>query len=246
MIRFYAGMSRSDFQAYINAALGATVVHPLRLGSRGIARISIPYGVPSPSATWAQLGYQPMWSAMLDAARDFFNLAIEEKLVRALAVTLKHIPANVDVLRCSAAEVTALRAETFGKFDFIETPWDAAGFIKGSEYVRFPEGGPTCKYAALFDSRPEFDHFRVDFIRKDSQNFLQVLQTLGFGLWPLGDKVAAWCARREMTDGEVHASACLQGTTRIRLADGSFWPHDSDGGHLGNVFCLEPVAQDGK
>ena len=41
MIRFYAGMSRSDFQAYINAALGATVIHPLRLGSGAIARISM-------------------------------------------------------------------------------------------------------------------------------------------------------------------------------------------------------------
>ena len=41
MIRFYAAMSRSDLQAYVNAALGATVLHPLRLGSGAIARISM-------------------------------------------------------------------------------------------------------------------------------------------------------------------------------------------------------------
>ena len=124
---------------------------------------------------------------MLDAARDFFNLNIEEDLVRPLAVTLGHVPANVDVLRYSSEEVTALRSQTHGEFDFLETPQDAAGFIKGNASVSSPNDGPTCKYAALFDSRPDFDHLRADFIQKEPRIFLQGLQS---AMWKSGPDLA--------------------------------------------------------
>ena len=61
------------------------------------------------------------------------SLAIEEEhLVRTLAVTLGYLPALFCYIVLLQI-VAALRAITSRKFCRLETPWDAVGFIEGTD-----------------------------------------------------------------------------------------------------------------
>ena len=99
----------------------------------------------------------------LQASKLFFRRETEP-IIRRLAVLMGCIPSNVDVLELSEAERVALLVER-DDVDFLREAFDED--VDGFRYIRglygeaFPHDGPTCRYEALFDERPEFDSLRL-------------------------------------------------------------------------------------
>ena len=76
-----------------------------------------------------------------------------------------YIPAGVDVFNLTEADRVGL-AQSRDDIEFLK---DAFWVVNGNVYVRgtrdaFPVFGPSCKYTALFDDRPEFDALRLLFL----------------------------------------------------------------------------------
>ena len=121
----------------------------------------------------------------LQASKLLFSRKTEP-IIRHLAVHMGCIPSNVDVLQLSEGERVALLLER-DDVDFLREAFDEDddGFrhIRGMYKKPFPHDGPTCRYEALFDERPEFDSLRMAFLIHGDVNsgintFLMRLQRL--------------------------------------------------------------------
>ena len=121
----------------------------------------------------------------LQASKLLFSRETEP-IIRHLAVHMGCIPSNVDVLQLSEGERVALLLER-DDVDFLREAFDED--VDGFRYIRglygeaFPHDGPTCRYEALFDERPEFDSLRLALLVHGDVNsgintFLMRLQSL--------------------------------------------------------------------
>ena len=105
-------------------------------------------------------------------------------VVRPLAVQMGFIPADVDVFELPQSERARL-VEQPSNNEFLK---DAFSNVNGEVFVRgtrhpFPMIGPSCRYTALFDDRPEFDALRLSFLisadpTQSSETFVTKLQCL--------------------------------------------------------------------
>jgi len=98
------------------------------------------------------------------ASRQFFNAEDECQRVRPLAIKMGFVPASmeghmVDGRVC----VSGASLQSDGQWEGLQQARGDDGFIKGTRIV-FPFDGPSCKYEALFDGRPEFDALREGFM----------------------------------------------------------------------------------
>ena len=85
-------------------------------------------------------------------------------------------------------------------FDFLQVPWEVRNnelLVKGTDlkFAFDDNGGPTSKYAALFDTRHEFDSLRVSFLHA----------ACGHRLTCLEDALAECVSRYENMDEHVVA-----------------------------------------
>ena len=109
---------------------------------------------------------------------------MEQSIIRRLAVEMGYFPADTDVFNLADAEREEF-VQGRGDAEFLK---DAFWVDNGSVYVRrtrdaFPVIGPSCKYTALFDDRPEFDALRLLFLAQTDQHqkvfaFVTKLQNL--------------------------------------------------------------------
>ena len=100
----------------------------------------------------------------LTSSRAFFHPDVEALYIRPLAIQCGYIPANVDVRALSQEEVERCREDENNAHcrSFLECV-DDGGYVRGTR-LPFPQHGPCCKYAALFDERPVFDSLRLAFL----------------------------------------------------------------------------------
>ena len=94
------------------------------------------------------------------ASRIFFGRDMEH-FVRRLAVLFEYLPGGIDVFSMTPEALEDVQSS--GCSSFLESAKTADGFVKGTR-TPFPQGGPSCKYTALFDQRPCFDALRTSFI----------------------------------------------------------------------------------
>ena len=122
--------------------------------------------------------YEAQQQAAIHASRQYFHCGFEAMIVRPVAVLLGYIPAGVNVLSLSEDHREALAEE----YTFLEECFYYRGgrkHVRGTQEI-FPDDGPTCKYSALFDQRPEFDAIRAAFFaaERDVLVFLQKLESV--------------------------------------------------------------------
>ena len=102
-------------------------------------------------------------NASIIASRDFFCVEIEENLIRPLAVSRGMLPPDVNPQGMGADGLARICTENPEACEFLMPARGEDGFIVGTRSI-FPPGGPSCKYLALFDARPEFDALRLAFL----------------------------------------------------------------------------------
>ena len=122
--------------------------------------------------------YEAQQKATVDASREYFHSGFEATIVRPVAVLLGYIPAGVDVLSLSDDHRESFAVD----YAFLEESFYCRGgrrLVRGTQEI-FPDNGPVCKYAALFDLRPEFDAIRKAFFAAESELtvFLQKLESV--------------------------------------------------------------------
>ena len=84
--------------------------------------------------------------------------------MRPLAIKLGFVPANMEVHMVDGRVcVSGASLQSAGQWEGLQQARSDDGFIKGTRMV-FPFDGPSCKYGALFDERPEFDALREGFM----------------------------------------------------------------------------------
>ena len=113
------------------------------------------------------------------SSRDFFHTNNEVMVVRPLAVQMGYIPADVDVFALPESERARL-VEQPSNNEFLK---DAFSNVNGEVFVRvtrhpFPMIGPSCRYTALFDDRPEFDALRLSFATYRNSSVLNVSSSI--------------------------------------------------------------------
>ena len=127
----------------------------------------------------ASPSYERKKSETVRSSRDFFQMNNEAAVVRPLAMQMGYIPADVDVFALTEIERKHL-SEQPSNNEFLK---DAFWCVNGNHFVRgtqapFPVIGPSCKYIALFDDRPEFDALRLSFlISADPEQLLHTFVT---------------------------------------------------------------------
>ena len=101
-------------------------------------------------------------AVQLRLSATVFQPALDDLIWRSLATQAGLLPpASTNVLISHA------------DFDFLQVPWEDRNnelLVKGTD-LKFTfdvNGGPTSKYAALFDTRHEFDSLRVSFLHAAS------------------------------------------------------------------------------
>ena len=98
------------------------------------------------------------------ASRQFFFAEHELLYVRLLAKKLGFVPSNLDVHVIGGRVcVSGGDLQSGGQWEGLQAARSNDGFIKGTRQV-FPFDGPSCRYEALFDARPEFDALREAFM----------------------------------------------------------------------------------
>ena len=123
--------------------------------------------------------YERAKSETVRASRKFFQTNIEAAVVRPLAVQMGYIPADVDVFALTEIERKHLSEQPCNNEFLKDAFWSSNGnhFVRGTQ-APFPVIGPSCKYIALFDDRPEFDALRLSFlISADPEQLLQTFVT---------------------------------------------------------------------
>ena len=113
----------------------------------------------------ASPAYLEMKQETVRTSRDFFIREMEQLIIRPLAIQMGYIPDNVNVFSLTEAERVALLVCPDNSAFLQEAFWTEGGceYVKGTRNY-FPVVGPTCKYTALFDGRPEFDALRLSFL----------------------------------------------------------------------------------
>ena len=95
----------------------------------------------------------------------FFQMNNEAAAARPLAMQMGYIPGGVDVFALPDMERERLAKQPFNNEFLKEAFWcvNDECFVRGT-HDPFPVIGPSCKYTALFDDRPEFDALRLSFL----------------------------------------------------------------------------------
>jgi len=104
-------------------------------------------------------------SAMV-ASRRFLHPEIEELVVRPLAICLGYLPADVEIdANQNGVSIVGevANAQYFMEYEGTRSACTIDGYVRGTR-LAFPHEGPSSKYAALFDGRPEFDAIREAFL----------------------------------------------------------------------------------
>ena len=117
------------------------------------------------------------------ASRSFFVREKEVNLIRPLAEHMSYIPPNARVVHAPSGlrlEQSNVLAESAVEFEGLKSACTAEGYVRGMR-IPFPIDGPSCKYAALFDPRHEFDALREAFMiygdpASKANTFLKKLQ----------------------------------------------------------------------
>ena len=102
--------------------------------------------------------YQAAKNETLEASRRFFTRDLEQLIVRQLAVGMQCTPSDVDVFRLTEEQRVALLVGRDDNEFLKDAFWEEGHnrYIRGTDKILFPNGGPACKHTALFDCRPKF------------------------------------------------------------------------------------------
>ena len=94
---------------------------------------------------------------------NFFNGDVEPLIVRRLAFEMGYIPCGVDVFKLTERKALATLHDNseFLKEAFLVE--NGIAYVRGTHH-RFPLNGPSCKFTALVDARPEFDALWLSFL----------------------------------------------------------------------------------
>ena len=108
----------------------------------------------------------------LAASHNLFQPDMELLFVRPLAVRLRYLPEGIHNSDLFDVETIAKLRQEHPLFqDWLGSVADDSGYIKAScPRKRFPEGGPCCKYVALFDLQPAYDGLRQSFLQGTHAN----------------------------------------------------------------------------
>ena len=116
--------------------------------------------------------FAPNWCWL---ASSFFRHEFEARLVRPIAAALGDIPnSSIDFLSMQGAEIEAHRPSC-DRVSWLHraytTTEDGRRMVCGSNSVPFPNSGPSCKYAALFDDSCCVDGLRIAFLTRCGPGF---------------------------------------------------------------------------
>ena len=103
---------------------------------------------------------------VMNASPSFSMLEMEECFVRPLATSRGLLPPGIELHRLHDIRyIMELQKEHPTSSEWLESAFDATGFIRASKpRVLFPQGGPSCKYMALFEANIAYDGLRQAFI----------------------------------------------------------------------------------
>ena len=116
-------------------------------------------------------------------SRDFFQLG-NERLVRHIASLSEFFPEGVEIRAEPNGSLSVANIHSFpgDAYEGLLSAMTEDGKVRGTR-TDFPVDGPSCKYIALFDRRPIFDHLRKAFllhagVESKPSTFLSLLEML--------------------------------------------------------------------